>query len=338
MRRHQVVLRAQRGNARAHGARPTPLQHLVGAGGTPAHRGGVNWANAWASMAHRRPPDYFLSLPLCIEGNAQVVGRWGRGSATARRRPPARPRARRPPADAYREWSDALLASGHPGVERTVLVAPHRLHLTLLMLQLHRCGRARSAASAASDGRQPAPRRPAPRSPERVEQARQLLEMSLQPVVHEVLGHAPLAVRLAGLRSMTQDPSQLHVAYFDVVEASPGGDSLPRLHRLCELLATAFAGAGLAAEAAAPLKLHATALNTKYRRSSGGGGRSGSSRAARQAIDARELLARYGALDLGVARLGSVHLSERARTDAATGYYSSAARISLLTPPDQPQL
>lgn len=86
-----------------------------------------------------------------------------------------------------------------------------------------------------------------------------------------------------------------------------------------------------------PVKLHATVINTRYRKRGGGGGGRPEGQAAagaqqreqRQPFDGRGLLQLHAAVDLGTVRLPAVHLSQRGKYDTETGFYWCADSLPL---------
>lgn len=87
------------------------------------------------------------------------------------------------------------------------------------------------------------------------------------------------------------------------------------------------------------VKVHATVINSRYRlraASAGGGGgpqhaqgQGRQQRDQRQAFDGRMLLERHAAVDFGEVSLPAVHLSQRGRYDAATGFYHCVDSLAL---------
>lgn len=89
-----------------------------------------------------------------------------------------------------------------------------------------------------------------------------------------------------------------------------------------------------------PVKLHATVMNTRYRRRSGGGGGGrvegqvalgAQQHEQRRPFDGRGLLQQHAGLDLGTVHLSAVHLSQRGRYDPDTGFYWCADSLPLQT-------
>uniref|UniRef100_A0A383VIG8 K Homology domain-containing protein n=1 Tax=Tetradesmus obliquus TaxID=3088 RepID=A0A383VIG8_TETOB len=212
------------------------------------------------------------------------------------------------------------------GFEPSIFVDAASLHLTLLMLKLY-SDEARHKAATVLQG--------------------------LAPQVQALLGGQPLLLQLAGLDRMSDDPSDMHVAYLKVKELGSGN----RLSQLCDMLLQAFKQAGLTVPGQLEsVKLHATVINTRYRRSTPAssaaaaaaaaavavsgqrqGARGGGSDRQQQqqqqqqqriGVDGRQLLEDWSGFDLGQFEVPAVHLSLRGQYDAS-GYYACAAALSL---------
>ncbi|CAI5999717.1 unnamed protein product, partial [Closterium sp. NIES-64] len=123
------------------------------------------------------------------------------------------------------------------GVHPSIFINPATFHLTVQMLKLW--------------------------SPLRVQAAADALQAAM-PRVQEVLGDAPLVIRLLGLKCMRGHPSKAHVLYADMQEVDGGN----RLRAVCEVLRAACREAGLVTprDCHQPLKLHATIMNTSHRK------------------------------------------------------------------------
>ena len=88
--------------------------------------------------------------------------------------------------------------------------------------------------------------------------ARRVLEAAVQSAVAKLL-HSALTVTVRGLEYMNDDPTAVDVLYAQL--------HAPRLQELVDDIAAAFRLAGLDAPAPDRVKLHATVLNSKRRRS-----------------------------------------------------------------------
>ncbi|GLI60817.1 hypothetical protein VaNZ11_002923 [Volvox africanus] len=215
--------------------------------------------------------------------------------------------------------SDPRVAPPGSGLEESIFMRPQHLHLTLLMLKLY--------------------------SDQKRHEAQRLLAR-LQAPVATLLGAAPIKVHLQGLEYMNDDPGAMHVLYLRVQDMGPGN----RLEALCDLVVEEFARAGLLLpKDERKVKLHATILNTRYRKrpqaswATGGSGRGGEGpagaagtgagstgrREERQPFDGRALLGEHGRLDLGIHTIQALHLSQRGAY-GEDGYYRCARKLDLV--------
>lgn len=200
--------------------------------------------------------------------------------------------------DQVKQWQDEVVdtyTQGNitiTGFDPSILLAPERMHLTVLMLKLF--------------------------SPQEIEKAKELLNKA-SPQLYDLLGSRSAVVRLQGLEIMNDDPGAVDVLYVKVNEV---GDK--RLIPVCDYLLKLFFEAGLTSSQDRGIKLHATLINTRHRRASGEPGQ----REARRTFDATELLQKYGNVDFGQHRLNGIHLSERGHFSKETGYYHCVSSLS----------
>ncbi|XP_075912270.1 activating signal cointegrator 1 complex subunit 1 [Petromyzon marinus] len=159
-----------------------------------------------------------------------------------------------------------------------------------------------------------------------VEAARQQLQAA-SAVVREVLGDVALHVALRGLEFMNDDPAVVDVLYAQI---HSHGD---RLQRLADRLVEHFVASGLMVRERQRVKLHATVINTLYRKGEGRPGGEPRPQRAREAFDAREILKEFGSFDFGELRLSSVEIYQRGSTDPS-GAYVSCGSLPLPGGPD----
>ncbi|GAB4816249.1 hypothetical protein N2152v2_003295 [Parachlorella kessleri] len=220
--------------------------------------------------------------------------------------------------DRFKQQVLAEAGAAAAGIEGSIFMKPAHLHLTLAMLKLY-----------SEDSRQ---------------RARQVLH-SLAPAVQGILRGEPLTVQLKGLEYMNDDPSQMHVMYLGV-RGPPGQEgALQRLRQLCSAVVAAFGREGLLLpQDEREVKLHATVLNTRYRRPAPGAAgqpqqqrdrqqqgqqaQQGRPRIDRQPFDGRLLLEKYGDIDFGLVTLPAVHLGQRGKY-GADGFYFCADSLPL---------
>lgn len=209
--------------------------------------------------------------------------------------------------DKVKQWQDEITQKYTPentrGFDPSILLAPEKMHLTVLMLKLF--------------------------SAQEINKAKELLKQA-SAQVYDLLGSRSEVVRLQGLDIMNDDPSAADVVYIKVQEV---GDK--RLIPVCDHLTKLFYEAGLASSPDRALKLHATLVNTRYRRTLSWGeeggddeGRGGQRGTQRQPFDATDMLRKYGNIDFGQHRLIGIHLSERGRFAADTGFYHCVSSIN----------
>jgi activating signal cointegrator complex subunit 1 len=175
-------------------------------------------------------------------------------------------------------------------IEPSLFQDPVRLHLTLLMLRLHTSDELAKAMS---------------------------LFTQLQREINRIFTPSD-KIHLRGLNYMNDDPTEVHVVYLEIERTA----AREKLIRLINHINETFIEAGLALEkdVAHNEKLHATVVNSKWRKSSDEG-------APREAFDASDLLRMYGTLDLGDHRLESVELSTLGGGNSLYGYFHSECSI-----------
>ncbi|KAH7433762.1 hypothetical protein KP509_07G084900 [Ceratopteris richardii] len=183
------------------------------------------------------------------------------------------------------------LKTGHV-LDKSILIEPATLHLTVLMLKLW--------------------------SKERVAAATEVLQ-GLNPKVHEALKHRPVAVRLKGLECMKGSPAKAHVLYAKVENS----DEATRLLHACNVIKNAFVEAGLVLEKdkKQELKMHVTLVNTRHQDRG-----QGAVIRRRLAFDARHIISRYASEEWGEYTITEAHLSQR-NIYSDDGYYHCCSSI-----------
>ncbi|KAI9058861.1 hypothetical protein FKP32DRAFT_1581508, partial [Trametes sanguinea] len=167
-------------------------------------------------------------------------------------------------------FTDGLLASTPPipGLDRTIVIPPRRLHFTLGVMSLDRVPDAPASSEA-----------PAPERPRRtLEAAKQVLN-ELKPKIAETLGREKLRVKLDRMDIMKPERRDQERANVMWVGPSLDGESANRLKTtIADMIVKAFTEAGLLVDEKRPLKasatdrreqLHCTVLNTIYRKPRG---------------------------------------------------------------------
>ncbi|XP_006643952.1 activating signal cointegrator 1 complex subunit 1 isoform X2 [Oryza brachyantha] len=178
------------------------------------------------------------------------------------------------------------------GIDKSIFIKPKTFHLTVLMLKLW--------------------------NKDRIAKASDVLQ-SVSSQVMEALENRPISIQLRGLTCMKGSPARARVVYAPVLEVGEEG----RLQRACKVITDAFVKSGLVLErdARQELKLHATIMNVRHRKSKKQNQRNDS-------FDARNIFRKFGEHDWGEYLIPEVHLSQRFKFDE-TGYYYCCSSIPL---------
>ncbi|XP_059639976.1 uncharacterized protein LOC132282344 [Cornus florida] len=170
------------------------------------------------------------------------------------------------------------------GIEKSIFIKPKTFHLTVLMLKLW--------------------------NKDRVNAAAEVLQ-SVSSRVMDALDNRPVFIKLKGLECMKGSYNRARVLYAPIEEI--GGED--RLLRACQVIIDAFVEAGLVLEkdAQQKLKLHATVMNARHRKSK---------KKTRNwdSFDARGIFKQYGSEEWGEYVIPEAHLSQRFMFDE-NGYY-----------------
>jgi hypothetical protein len=194
----------------------------------------------------------------------------------------------------------STLPDDHYGLDETVLQRTAKVHLTILMLSLPT-----TALVDAAKGLMP--------------QVKAAMDLYFKSSHHTLL-------HLQSLKPMTPNIEQCNVLYLDVASDDEGG--LAALQGLIRSVHKIFLDAKLTTprEVEQGSKIHATLINTKWRkvadRKAGGGG----GRWQRQVpFNAKKILDVLGEVSLGRHRPVTIELSKLAGLQQASGYYGSEA-------------
>ncbi|TVU04007.1 hypothetical protein EJB05_50423, partial [Eragrostis curvula] len=178
------------------------------------------------------------------------------------------------------------------GIDKSIFIKPKTFHLTVLMLKLW--------------------------NKDRIAKASDVLQ-SISSEVNEALGNRPISIQLRGLTCMKGSPAKARVVYAPVLEV--GGEG--RLARACKIITDAFVKSGLVLErdAKQELKLHATIMNVRHRKSK-------KRNRWNDSFDARDIFRKFGKEEWGEYHIPEVHLSQRFKFDES-GYYYCCSSIPL---------
>ncbi|XP_053547902.1 activating signal cointegrator 1 complex subunit 1 [Bombina bombina] len=188
------------------------------------------------------------------------------------------------------------------GIESTIFQNPAKLHLTVGTLVLL--------------------------NEREVAQACELLSKCKEDILDKITAGKPLSLRVSGIEYMNDDPAMVDVLYAKVMMS----DGSERLQIIADRLMQRFVGSGLMLKEWDRVKLHATVMNTLFRRDPLAEERSSASSAKvgfrdRESFDARNVLKLFGNFSFGELDLYTVHLSQRFSSDGS-GYYTSAGQVA----------
>jgi len=179
-----------------------------------------------------------------------------------------------------------------------------------------------------------------------IDEARQALEWCKREIIEPLVGGEGLRIAMRGLEYMNDDPSEVDVLYGQIQMA----DGTDKLQMIADRIVDHFCSQNLMTQQYDRVKIHATVMNTLFRRDpsgtdapmlrgGGGGGGGGGGNAAnddqrrtvrkdRESFDAQKIFRSFGDYDFGDHVIAEVHLSARYST-GPDGYYLPAAKLLL---------
>ncbi|NXF06458.1 ASCC1 protein, partial [Smithornis capensis] len=153
-----------------------------------------------------------------------------------------------------------------------------------------------------------------------------LLQRCKEEFVDQITGGKPLTVEVAGVEYMNDDPAMTDVLYAKV-HMKDGSD---RLQVIADQLVKRFVASGLMLKEWDRVKLHATVMNTLFRKDpteEGSKTMTGkSSFKERESFNGRNILKLFENFWFGEVQLDSVRLSQRFSSDAS-GYYATSGQL-----------
>ncbi|XP_053442199.1 activating signal cointegrator 1 complex subunit 1 isoform X2 [Nycticebus coucang] len=189
------------------------------------------------------------------------------------------------------------------GVDSSIFQNPKKLHLTIGMLVLL--------------------------SEEEVQQTREMLQQCKEEFINDISGGRPLEVEMAGIEYMNDDPGMVDVLYAKVHMK----DGSNRLQELVDRVLERFQASGLIVKEWNSVKLHATVMNTLFRKDPNAEGRYNVYTAdgkyifkERESFDGRNVLKLFENFYFGSLKLNSIHISQRFTVDNF-GNYASCGQI-----------
>ncbi|NXI56783.1 ASCC1 protein, partial [Chloroceryle aenea] len=193
--------------------------------------------------------------------------------------------------------------SQDPGVSSSLFQNPAKLHLTLGTLVLL--------------------------NEQEIRKACDLLQRCKEDFVDQIAGGKPLTVEVAGVEYMNDDPAMMDILYAKV-HMKDGSD---RLQVIADQLMERFVASGLMLKEWDRVKLHATVMNTLFRKDPSGVSEERSNTVAgkssfkeRESFNGRNILKLFENFHFGEVQLDSVRLSQRFSSDAS-GYYATSGQL-----------
>ncbi|XP_069744165.1 activating signal cointegrator 1 complex subunit 1 [Narcine bancroftii] len=161
-----------------------------------------------------------------------------------------------------------------------------------------------------------------------VTRACELLQKCKEDFIDKLTEGKPLLVRVKGVEYMNDDPSMVDVLY-GKIEMKNGTD---KLQRIADGLLERFTASGLMGREWDKVKLHATLMNTLFRRDLTVEERDSNTALGKQnmrereSFDAKNVLKKFEEYFFGEVELNMVHVSQRLSADSS-GFYSSSGSI-----------
>ncbi|XP_069466617.1 activating signal cointegrator 1 complex subunit 1 [Ambystoma mexicanum] len=207
----------------------------------------------------------------------------------------------------FQKFKDQVLdkCSKDHGVDSSIFQNPAKLHLTIGTLVLL--------------------------NEKEVQRACELLQRCKVDFIDKLVGGNSLKLEVAGIEYMNDDPAMVDVLYAKV-QVKDGSE---RLQLVADRLMERFVNSGLMLREWDRVKLHATIMNTIFRRDPNAEETSNTAASGRPAprmresFDARNVLELFQNFFFGALDLKAVHISQRFSTDSS-GYYASSGQVSLV--------
>ncbi|XP_062989057.1 activating signal cointegrator 1 complex subunit 1 isoform X1 [Elgaria multicarinata webbii] len=160
-----------------------------------------------------------------------------------------------------------------------------------------------------------------------IQKAQELLQRCKEDFADTIAGGKPLTVEVAGIEYMNDDPAMMDVLYAKVHMK----DGSNKLQLIADRLMDRFVASGLMMKEWDRVKLHATVMNTIFRKDPSAEEQSnrtaGKSFKERESFDGRKILKLFENFYFGEVQLNSVYLSQRFSTDSS-GYYATSGQLT----------
>ncbi|XP_077206567.1 activating signal cointegrator 1 complex subunit 1 isoform X2 [Paroedura picta] len=160
-----------------------------------------------------------------------------------------------------------------------------------------------------------------------IQKAQELLQKCKEEFADAIAGGKPLTVEVAGIEYMNDDPAMMDVLYAKVTMK----DGSNRLQQIADRLMDRFLTSGLMLKEWDRVKLHATVMNTLFRRDPSADEQSTATTSksfkGRESFDGRNIMKLFENFYFGDVLLNSVYLSQRFSTDSS-GYYATSGQLT----------
>uniref|UniRef100_A0A8D0C6K8 Activating signal cointegrator 1 complex subunit 1 n=1 Tax=Salvator merianae TaxID=96440 RepID=A0A8D0C6K8_SALMN len=160
-----------------------------------------------------------------------------------------------------------------------------------------------------------------------IQKAQELLQACKEDFIDTVAGGKPLTVEVAGIEYMNDDPAMIDVLYAKV-HMKDGSD---KLQLIADKLNAKFVTSGLMMKEWDKVKLHATVMNTVFRKDPSAEEQNnrtvGKPFKERESFDGRKILKLFENFYFGEIQLNSVCLCQRFSTDNS-GYYATSGQLT----------
>uniref|UniRef100_A0A670I967 Activating signal cointegrator 1 complex subunit 1 n=2 Tax=Podarcis muralis TaxID=64176 RepID=A0A670I967_PODMU len=160
-----------------------------------------------------------------------------------------------------------------------------------------------------------------------IQKAQELLQRCKEDFIDSIAGGKPLTVEVAGVEYMNDDPAMMDVLYAKVHLK----DGSNKLQHIADRLTDRFVTSGLMMKEWDRVKLHATVMNTIFRKDPSAEEQSNRSAGKffkeRESFDGRNILKLFENFCFGEVQLNSVYLSQRFSSDSS-GYYAASGQLN----------
>ncbi|XP_060624809.2 activating signal cointegrator 1 complex subunit 1 [Anolis sagrei] len=160
-----------------------------------------------------------------------------------------------------------------------------------------------------------------------IQKAQELLKKCKEDFIDSVTGGKPITIEVTGIEYMNDDPAMIDVLYAKVRTK----DGSNKLQLIADRLMEQFVTSGLMMKEWDRVKLHATVMNTLFRKDPSAEEQNnrtaGRASKERESFDGRKILKLFENFCFGEVQLNSVFLSQRFSTDSS-GYYATSGQIT----------